>query len=217
LIATLIARETVFAHLTTTAVARFVSTLLIAAFFNYLYQVKQRTYLLAWAAGWYLLAASALCFVLEPALGVPEWLPILDQWMVAVGVLALFYAVRLYANARPWTGAFLGAAAVYAVWTIAFGLGKVSISPALGIGLVLLGIAWVFWRESRQQDSHADLFLALIFLAWAPVPIAGSHFALGTTARQNVGVFAGAAELLVAGLMVMAVYEEEKWSATWSR
>jgi hypothetical protein len=54
----------VFAHITTIAVARLATTLLIAAFFNYLYQVKQRSYLLAWTAGWYLLAASTLCVVL---------------------------------------------------------------------------------------------------------------------------------------------------------
>ncbi len=200
-----------FAHITTIAVARLATTLLIAAFFNYLYQVKQRSYLLAWTLGWYLLAASTLCVVLEPALGVPGWLLTLDQWMVAVGGLALFCAARLYANARPWTGALLGAAAVYAVWTIAFHLGRVSVSPAFGIGSVLVAIAWVFWQESRQQDSHADLFLALAFLAWAPVPVVGSHFApLGSTARQNIAVFAGSAQLVAAGLMVMAIYEEEK-------
>ena len=105
----------------------------------------------------------------------------------------------------------MAAAAVYGGWTVAFHFGKVGLSPAFGIGLVLAGVAWNFWRESRKQDTYADLFMALVFLAWAPIPIAGSYYApLGSMARQNFALLASVPQLLTAGLMVMAIYEEEK-------
>ena len=83
-------------------------------------------------------------------------------------------------------------------------------------GLVVGGYAWELMglparRESRKQDTYADMFMALVFLAWAPIPIAGSYYApVGSMARQNFALLASVPQLLTAGLMVMAVYEEEK-------
>jgi diguanylate cyclase (GGDEF)-like protein len=200
-----------FAHITIIAIARLVAITLIAAFFTYLYQGKRRPYLLAWTAGWWLLALNAMSVAWQPTLGSPWWLVTADQWFVATAGLALFCASRLYANARPWTGALVAAAAVYGAWTIAFHFGKVGLSPAFGIGFVLAGVAWNFWRESRKQDTYADLFMALVFLAWAPIPIAGSYYApLGSMARQNFALLVSVPQLLTAGLMVLAIYEEEK-------
>lgn len=200
-----------FAHITIIGMARLVANLLIAGFFTYLYQAKRRPYLLAWTVAWWLLAFNAISVACQPALGSPWWLVTADQWFVAAGSLALFCAARLYANARPWTAGLVAAAAVFGAWTVEFHFRKVGFSPALGIGIVLFGVAWNFWREGRKQDSYADLFMALVFLSWAPIPLVGSYYApLGSMARQNFALVATVPQFLTAGLMVMAIYEEEK-------
>ncbi len=194
-----------------TTIARLNATALIAALFTYLYEAKKRPYLRAWALGWWLFAFSTLCMALEGPLSSPAWLLIADQCAVALAGLALFCAARRYANMRPPMAGILAAAAAFVGWSAAYQTGKVSVSPGVGIALVLLGIAWIFWRESRQQDTYGTLLMAIVFLAWAPIPVIGAHFApVGSIARQNFAVIASVPQMLVAGLMVMAVYEEEK-------
>ena len=194
-----------------TTLARLTATVLIAAFFTYLYWVKKRPHLAAWTVGWWLLALSTLCVALEPPVGSPVWLLVTDEWLLAAGGLALLCAARLYVNARAPIAVLVAAAVGYAAWAGAFELRKVSLSPAIGIALIFLTISWVFWRESRERDTYGGKFIALVFLMWAPIPVIGAHFApLGTTARQNFAVLASVPQLLVAGLMVMALYDEEK-------
>jgi diguanylate cyclase (GGDEF)-like protein len=71
--------------------------------------------------------------------------------------------------------------------------------------------SWVFWQEGRKQESVADKLLAGAFALWGLL-------LLGTLFRQQVAaivtrevrVVVVIPELFVAGLMVMAFYEEEK-------
>ena len=165
------------AHISIIAVAQALTTGLIAGFFAYLYSVKKQKYLLAWTGGWCLLTLHVIAAATEPGLGSPRPLVAVDQWLLALVVLVFFAAAQLYANGRPWTAGVVIAAALFGLWSIAFSFAKLPVPPALGIGVVCLGVAWVFWRESRQQDTCADLFMALVFLAWAPIPLLGVLYA----------------------------------------
>src|SRR6266576_2510703 len=89
---------------------------LTAGFFAYLYSAKRQAYLLVWTCGWALLLLQSCSVMLEANLGTPAWLSIIDHWSLAAATLLFFYAVQVYAHARPWTFPLLGAAGVFAAW-----------------------------------------------------------------------------------------------------
>src|SRR4029077_4623534 len=86
-----------------------------------------------------------------------------------------------------------------------------NIAVVIPSSLVFLGIAAVFWQENHKQETIADGFLAVSFSAWT---IARLLLELFRNAPQLQGPglepVAAAPAAIVAILMVMALYEEEK-------
>ena len=184
---------------------------LTAAFFAYVYTLKRQPYLLLWAAGWSLLALHYLSPALEPWLAVAPWQAALNQWLLAAAGLLFFCAARLYAQANPLVRQLAAAGALFIVWAVSYRLGWVSISPELGAAVVFFGTAWLFWRESRKQETLADLLLAASFILWGMMLLVSVP--LGRLSSQVAGdlhALAIVPQLFAAALMVMALYEEEK-------
>ncbi len=192
-------------------VALSITTGVAAWIFAYLLRCKRQPYLLSWSAGWCLLALHYLCIGAESWLGNASWLLMLDVWLFAAAALAFLHAARVYTRVDPWSRVIASAALFFAVWTVAFFLGLVRVSPAFAVPFVFLATAWVFWQQSRKEDTSYDLPLALVFLLQAPISWTGAVVAPpGAAAREAFVMFAFTEQLLVGLLMIMTVYEEER-------
>src|SRR5437016_10874788 len=182
-----------------------------AAFFAYVYTLKRQLYLLLWTCGWSLVALSYLSLALEPWMAAAPWQTALDHWLLAAAALLFFCTAQLYAQARPWVRPLAAAGALFMVWAVSYHLHWVSVSPDLGVALVLLGAARVFWQEGRRQETMADLLLAAAFLVWGGMlvaPLFGGR--LSSQLAAGLRLLAIVPQLFAAVLMVMALYEEEK-------
>ncbi len=184
---------------------------LTAAFFAYIYSLKRQLYLLLWASGWSLVALQSLSPALEPWLGATPWQEALNLWLLAAAALLFFCAAQLYAQARPRVRLLAAAGALFVVWAVGYYQHWVSVSPNLGTALAFLGTSWIFWRDSRKQETAADLLLGASFLVWGGMLI-GVLFASRLAPRMapDLRLLTLVPQLFSAVLMVMALYEEEK-------
>ncbi len=188
-----------------------VSTSLVAGFFVYIYNLKRQTYLLFWTAGWSLLALHYAGSALSGWSGANSAQPALDLWLFGVAGLLFFLGAQLYAQRTPWYVPAALAGGFLALWAISSDLGWIGISAAYGCALIYLGVAAIFWLESRRQETLADTLLAIAFAVW-------SFFGLALYLIRHVfeqhGLsyhpLATVPSVFAAMLMVMALYEEEK-------
>src|SRR5713226_3708035 len=184
---------------------------LTAAFFFYVYSLKRQLYLLLWTAGWSLLALHYLSPALQPWLLAAPWQTALDQWLLAAAALLFFCAAQLYTQVNPWVRQLTVAGALFIVWAASYHLRWVSVSPELGVAIVFFGAAWLFWQESRKQETMADRLLAAAFVVWGAMLI-GALFAgrLSVPVTADLRALTIIPQMFAAVLMVMALYEEEK-------
>ncbi|MFY9585634.1 MAG: diguanylate cyclase [Candidatus Acidiferrales bacterium] len=184
---------------------------LTAAFFSYVYSLKRRPYLLLWTAGWSLLALHYLSPALQPWLLAAPWQMALDQWLLAAAALLFFCAAQLYAQANPWVHQLTVAGVLFIVWAASYHLRWVSVSPELGVAIVFFGAAWLFWQESRKQETMADRLLAAAFVVWGAMLIVALFAGrLSVPVTVDLRALTIIPQMFAAVLMVMALYEEEK-------
>jgi diguanylate cyclase (GGDEF)-like protein/putative nucleotidyltransferase with HDIG domain len=193
-------------------IALLATTSLVAGFFAYIFKLKRQIYLLLWTAGWSLFALHYL----GPALS--QWMPdgppqsALDQWLYALAGLLFLLGTQLYAQRKPSFVPSAITAGVLGLWAAANAVHLLSGVPvAIPSALIFLAVAVVFWQESRRQETLADGLLALSFAAWTLVRLALFFFRDSPEVR-NPGLqpVAAVPSAIVAMLMVMAFYEEEK-------
>jgi diguanylate cyclase (GGDEF)-like protein/putative nucleotidyltransferase with HDIG domain len=191
-----------------------VSTSLLAAFFVFLYRNKRQPYLLAWAAGWGLLASHLVAGVageLTAKAQTVRWLGNLNDFLLALAALAFYCAARLYSHLRIPVRIVTAGVVAAAVWAIAHGSAVVTVPMFLYVGLMFFLVAWTFWQEGRRQESRADLLLALAFGAWGLLCVfATFKMRTGFMREVNLAPLVALPELFTCVLMVMAVYEEER-------
>lgn len=192
------------------AVALLATAALITLFFAFLYNVKRQSYLFFWTAGWALLALHHIGPVFEPLSGW-AWLSPLDQWLLALSSLLFLAGAQQYTHGKPWFSGAIAGALAFGAWAILYGTGWVPVAPYLGIMGVFFVTSWVFWQEGRKQESVADQLLAGAFGLWGLL-LLGTLFRQQAAAiiTREVRIVVVIPELFVAGLMVMALYEEEK-------
>ena len=181
---------------------------LMAGFFAYMHSLRRQTYVMLWSAAWCLVALHYLSPALEFHAAVASWQSAVNQWLLAGAALLFFSAARVYTEANLWVRIQIAAGGVFAVWAVAFYLGDFSVSPQLGTGIVLFGVAWVFYQESRRQETFADLLLAVAFVTWS------AFLVVELLVRPAVAGWFRIVEILPelfsGALMIMALYEEEK-------
>jgi diguanylate cyclase (GGDEF)-like protein/putative nucleotidyltransferase with HDIG domain len=201
------------AHESLIAFALLAATSSVAGFFAYLYSLKRQTYLLLWTAGWSLFALHYL----SPALA--EWVTGsalqngLNRWLFGLAGLFFFLGAQLYAQSKPWIVRCAVAAGILAVAAAGdilslIGAGAIVIPSAL----LFVAVAAVFWQESRRQETLADRLLAISFFLWAALRLTIFFVFYNPSAAADSGLrpLAAIPSALVAMLMVMATYEEEK-------
>ncbi|MFL6443157.1 MAG: diguanylate cyclase [Candidatus Sulfotelmatobacter sp.] len=201
------------AHESFIAFALLAATSSVAGFFAYIYSLKRQTYLLLWTAGWSLFALHYL----SPALA--QWVPGsplqngLNRWLFGLAGLFFFLGAQLYAQVKPWIVRCAIAAGILALATAGNILSLVAPGAVVvPSALLFVAVAAVFWQESRRQETLADRLLAISFFVWAALRLAVFFFLYNPSVTSDSGLrpIAAAPSALVAMLMVMATYEEEK-------
>lgn len=188
-----------------------VGTLLLAAFFSYMYALKRQIYLLVWAGGWLLVALTSVSLVLGPGSSHSTSISILGDWLVAVAALLFLVAARLYARLKIRMIVALGIAIIAAAWAVAYFENWITVSLYLGSALLLFVVARVFWQEGRKRESPSDFLLGISFIAWGILDLGivmQSKFLWLRPADFHLGLLVP--QLFCGVLMVMAVYEEER-------
>jgi diguanylate cyclase (GGDEF)-like protein len=181
---------------------------LTSGFFAYMHSLRRQAYLMLWSAGWCMLALHYLSPALEPWAAVAPWQATLNEWLLAAAALLFFSTAQVYTNREAWVRPQIAAGGVFAVWSAAYYLHAIKVSPQLGVAVVLAVIAWMFYQESRRHETFADLLLAVSFLSWSAVLLGEllltPHIANSLHATELLP------QLFAAALMVMGLYEEEK-------
>ncbi len=195
------------------AFALLAATCLVAGFFAYIYTLKRQAYLLLWTAGWSLYALHYLSPTLSP------WIPgsilqnSLNHWLYALAALFFFLGGQLYSQRKPWIVPCAITAGVLGLWAAANAVHVLTFIPVVIPSMLLfVGVAAVFWLESRRQETLADRLLAVSFFVWAILRL-GVFLAFLNTPGADEAIarpLAAVPSAFVAMLMVMATYEEEK-------
>jgi len=198
-------------HVDMSPVVLLASSILLAAFFSYVYRQKRQEYLLAWAAGWLLIGLHFLSRLVGAPQSAIKWVDALNEWLLALAALSFLCAARLYARLSLQIRWLILAAAAMAVWALAAANRWIEAPLGLGVALVFFVVAHTFYEEGRKQESRTDFLLAIVFVAWGLLR-------LTTVFQRRLGPLAGEdlvplvlLPLLFSGiLMLMAVYEEER-------
>jgi len=193
------------------ALVLLVATSLVAGFFAYIYSLKRQTYLLLWTAGWSMLSLHYLGSSLIGWPGELSFQGLLDDWLFGISGLFFFLGAQLYSGRKRWLISAASAAVILALWAAANGLHVLPLSVVIPANLIYLGVAILFWTESRRQETLADKLLAVTFGVWSLFGIF-LHFVNGWLVSRDLSLHAVASfpAALAAMLMVMALYEEEK-------
>ena len=188
-----------------------IATILVAAFFVYVYSLKRQPYLLLWTVGWAALSLHYLARFVEQWTSVAPMQVALEQWLAAVAGLIFLLGAQLYAQQKPWFAAIGAAAALMLVWAVTNNFTWFRVPAAIPTALIFFATAVVFYRESRREETLAERLLAVGFAAWAVLQLALTLLPaaneLPASALMSVSAVPGA---FVAAVMVMALYEEEK-------
>jgi len=112
------------------AITLLTASALTSGFFAYMHSLRRQAYLMLWSAGWCLLALHYLSPALEPWIAVAPWQSAVNQWLLAAAALLFFSTARVYTEARPGPPPNRGRG-FFVLWTTAFYLHSVSVSPQL--------------------------------------------------------------------------------------
>jgi len=190
------------------AITLLAASALTSGFFAYMHSLRRQAYLMLWSAGWCLLALHYLSPALEPWTAIAPWQAAVNEWLLAGAALLFFSTAQEYTNSEQWVRPQIVAGGVFALWSAAYYLQVIKISPQFGVAAVLVVIAWVFYQESQRHETFADLLLAGSFLSWGAILLGelllSGHIAHSLRALELLP------QLFAAALMVMGLYEEEK-------
>jgi diguanylate cyclase (GGDEF)-like protein/putative nucleotidyltransferase with HDIG domain len=190
------------------AITLLATSALTSGFFAYMHNLRRQAYLMLWSAGWCLLALHYLSPALEPWVSVAPWQSAVNEWLLAAAALLFFSTAQVYTNREPWVRPQIATGGAFAVWSAAYYLNAIRISPQFGVALVLAVIAWVFYQESQRHETFADLLLGISFLSWSAILL--GELLLAPRIANSLRALELLPQLFAAALMVMGVYEEEK-------
>ena len=190
------------------AITLLTASALTSGFFAYMHSLRRQAYLMFWSAGWCMLALHYLSPALEPWMVIAPWQSAVNEWLLAAAALLFFSTAQVYTNTEPWVRPQIAAGGVFALWSAAYYLHVVKISPQFGVALVLAVTAWVFYQESQRHETFADLLLAGSFLSWSAIVV--GEVLLSLRIASSLRALELLPQLFAAALMVMGLYEEEK-------
>ncbi len=198
-------------HQSFISLALLIATTLVAGFFAYIHSIKRQTYLLLWTAAWAVFALHYVGPMVAPNMAASPLQSALNHWLFALSGVLFFLGAQLYSQQKAWKIPGVFASVVFGLWAAGNATNAISASAVIPASLLYIGVAVVFWQESRRQETLADRLLGVSFASWGVLWIA-LHLLNATPELQGAGmnVVAAAPCAFVAMLMVMALYEEEK-------
>ena len=159
------------------AMAFLAATGLVAVFFAYIHSIKRQDYLLLWTVAWALLALHHT----GPALA--TWIPssalegALSRTVYGWAAIFFFLGAQRYACRKLWVLPAAITAVVLLLWALANGSNLITLVPVvIPSAAIFVGVAVIFWRENRRQETLADRLLAISFVAWAALRVALFYF-----------------------------------------
>jgi hypothetical protein len=198
-------------HQSFISLALLIATTLVAGFFAYIHSINRQTYLLLWTAAWAVFGLQYLGPALAPSTAASPLQSALNHWLFALSGILFFLGAQLYSRQKAWKIPGLAVGVLLELWAGANVTKVFSVSVSIPASLLYIGVAIVFWQESRRQETIADRLLGVSFASWGVLGIA-LHILNATPGLQGavMGVVVAAPCAFVATLMVMALYEEEK-------
>lgn len=193
------------------SLALLIATLLVAGFFAYIYSLKRQNYLLLWTSAWFVFGLHYVVPALTQE-SIPSSVEIaMGHWLFAVSATLFFLGAQIYSQRKAWKIPALLVVILTGLWAAANATNKFSLSAVIPASLIYIGVAVIFWQESRRQETLADRLLGLSFACWGVLWVS-LHYLKATPELQGqtMSVLATAPCAFVAMLMVMALYEEEK-------
>jgi hypothetical protein len=199
-------------HLNSSAVVLLAGAFLLGVFFAYVYRQKRQTYLLVWALAWVLAALPFARYAFGGQTALPLWADVVNEWVMAAAALAFYCSARLYARMKLSARSVIIAGLVAALWAFAYTQKWIAAPLGMGVAIVFFGSAQIFWQEGHKQESRADKLLAITFVATGILRLLLIfQERLRPLADADLLPFALLAEIFGGVLMLMAVYEEERW------
>jgi len=193
------------------SLALLMATVLVAGFFAYIHSIKRQTYLLLWTAAWAVFGLHYVGPTLAPSAAASPVQSALNHWLFGLSGVLFFLGAQLYSQRKPWKIPGLVVSVLLGLWAAANATNTIFVSALIPASSLYVGVAVVFWQESRRQETLADRLLGVSFASWGILWIA-LQILNATPELQGAGMNAVAAApcAFVAMLMVMALYEEEK-------
>jgi hypothetical protein len=148
------------------SLALLMATILVAGFFAYIYRIKRQTYLLLWTSAWTFFGLHYLGSVMSPGTPSSATENALNHWLYALAGLLFFLGTQLYAQRKPWKTPAALVAVLLGLWAAANAANILFVSVVIPSSLVYIGVAVLFWQESRRQETLADRLLSLSFASW---------------------------------------------------
>jgi diguanylate cyclase (GGDEF)-like protein/putative nucleotidyltransferase with HDIG domain len=187
------------------------ATLLVGAFFSYLYSLKRQTYVLFWAVAWFLYGAHLVPAAVAHWTSANPFFDALSPGLFALAGIGFFLGTQLYTRQKLWTGIAISIAVLLAAWAAANAYQVLLVSVVLPASLIYLAVGVLFWIESYHHETLADRLLAIAFALWGVLTF-------GFYAMRGARAYFGEALLpitviptiFVCMLLLMANYEEEK-------
>jgi len=193
------------------ALSFLIGTLLVGAFFAYVYSLKRQQYLLFWTAAWVFYGLHYLCPSLSPWIGENPLLTSLNHALFGFAGVCFFLGTQLYTRKKLWIVPAIVAAVILTIWSAANALQILPYSSYVPASLIYVYVGFLFWRESQHHETLADRLLSVSFSVWGLVFLAFHilHITpevVAQTARPITAV----PTAFVSMLLIMSVYEEEK-------
>jgi len=200
-----------FVQESTVSLALFLAAAFTGLFFGFLYGLKRQSYLLWWAAAWAALTLNTLPRAAENWMGSGLWEEPFGAFMLGLSALLFGLGAQRYAGTALATAEAVISGIILAGWSFAVYMKWLSVPASLVCGILFIFVARTFWKEGRKQQSYPDLFLAGAFFGWGGVLAVGAIWQGFTEwLASEVRLLFVVPQLLIAALMVMALYEEEK-------
>jgi len=201
----------VFVQESTVSLALFMAAAFTGLFFAFLYGLKRQAYLLWWAAAWSALALNALPRAAEYWIGTGPWEQPVRACLLGAAALLFGLGTQRYSGV-PLAKTEAGISAIILVaWSFVVYMKWLSVPPSLVSGVLFLFVALAFWKEGHKQQSYPDMFLCAAFFGWGGVlAVSAIWQGLAEWLDSEVRLLLVVPQLLIAALMVMALYEEEK-------
>src|SRR5690242_17870200 len=143
------------------SLALLIATLLVAGFFAYIYTLKRQSYLLLWTIAWFVFGLNYVTAALMQESTPNSLETAVGHWLFAVSAALFFLGAQIYSQRKPWKFPALLVVIFIGIWAAANAANKFSLSAVIPASLLYVGVAVIFWQESRRQETLADRLLGL--------------------------------------------------------